>query len=110
MRDLGRYYRAYLKLMDHWDAVLPAKVLQVSYESLIGDTEVQVSRLLEHSDLAFEPACLQFYDNKRAVRTASSEQVRVPIYQSSIGQWRRVEVHLQPLREALGDCLMRFPA
>jgi tetratricopeptide (TPR) repeat protein len=108
LEDLGRYYRAYLALMDHWDAVLPGRVLQVSYEALVADTEGQVRRLLAHCGLAFEAACLRFHDNKRAVRTASSEQVRMPIYRSGIGQWRRVAAQLEPLRRVLGDSLERF--
>lgn len=108
MEDLGRYYRSYVDLMDHWDRVLPGKVLRVRYESVVRDTEAQVRRLLEHCGLPFEPACLRFYENKRAVRTASSEQVRQPIYHSGIGYWRHFAAQLGPLRRALGDCLQRF--
>ena len=81
-QDLGRYYRCYLALMDHWDAVLPGKVLHVQYEELVRDPEANIRRLLEHCGLPFEPACLNFHETRRAVRTASAEQVRQPIYTS----------------------------
>jgi tetratricopeptide (TPR) repeat protein len=80
LEDLGRYYRCYLSLMDHWDAVLPGKVLHVQYEDLVRDPEASIRRLLEHCRLAFEPACLSFHETRRPVRTASAEQVRQPIY------------------------------
>ena len=108
LEDLGRYYRSYLALMDHWDRVLPGKVLCLSYELLVRDTDTQVRRLLAHCGLPFESACLRFHENPRAVRTASSEQVRLPIYDSGIGHWRRFDTELAPLRRALGDCLARF--
>jgi tetratricopeptide (TPR) repeat protein len=108
LEDLGRYYRSYLKVMDHWNTVLPGRVLCVRYEDLVRDTEAQVRRLLAHCGLDFEAACLRFYETKRAVRTASSEQVRVPIYDSSIGYWRRFESQLAPLRQSLGASLDRF--
>jgi tetratricopeptide (TPR) repeat protein len=106
--DLGRYYRCYLTLMDHWDEVLPGKVLHIQYEDLVGAPEANIRRLLAHCGLAFEPACLAFHETKRAVRTASAEQVRQPLYTSGVGYWRRFERELAPLREALGDCLDRF--
>ena len=106
--DLGRYYRAYLSLMDHWDAVLPGKVLRFDYEGLIADPETQIRRLLAHCRLPFEPACLAFHETRRAVRTASAEQVRQPLYASGVGYWRHFEKQLEPLRQALGDCLRRF--
>lgn len=107
--DLGRYYRCYLSLMDHWDRVLPGKVLHVNYEELVADPELQIRRLLEHAGLQFEPACLNFHETRRSVRTASAEQVRQPIYKSSVGHWRHYTQELEPLRVALGDCLERFP-
>ncbi|MGB6306481.1 MAG: sulfotransferase, partial [Steroidobacteraceae bacterium] len=110
LEDLGRYYRCYLGLMDHWDTVLPGKVLQVRYEQLVRDPETQIRRLLSHCGLDFEPACLAFHETKRSVRTASAEQVRQPMYTSGIGHWRHFERELAPLRRALGDCLERFPA
>jgi tetratricopeptide (TPR) repeat protein len=107
LEDLGRYYRAYLALMDHWDAVLPGKVLHMQYEQLVRDPEVQIRRLLEHCNLAFEPACLNFHATRRAVRTASAEQVRQPLYTSGIGYWRHFAHELEPLRRALGAALER---
>ena len=106
--DLGRYYRCYLALMDHWDEVLPGKVLHLRYEHLVRDPERQIRRLLAHCGLAFEPACLAFHETKRAVRTASAEQVRQPLYASGVGYWKHFAPALDPLRRALGDCLERF--
>jgi tetratricopeptide (TPR) repeat protein len=108
LEDLGRYYRSYLSLMDHWDAVLPGRVLHVQYEELVRDPQVHIRRLLEHCGLEFEPACLKFHETRRAVRTASAEQVRQPLYTSGVGYWRHFEAELEPLRRALGDCLERF--
>ena len=108
LEDLGRYYRCYLDLMDHWDRVLPGKVLHVQYEELVADPEAQIHRLLEHCSLPFEPACLAFHETKRPVRTASAEQVRQPLYASSVGYWRHFARQLEPLRRALGDSLGRF--
>jgi tetratricopeptide (TPR) repeat protein len=108
LEDLGRYYRCYLELMDHWDRVLPGKVLHLSYESLVSDLEGNVRRLLEHCRLPFESACLSFHETRRSIRTASSEQVRQPIYSSGVGYWRRFEKELEPLRRTLGDSLARF--
>jgi tetratricopeptide (TPR) repeat protein len=106
--DLGRYYRCYLDLMDHWDRVLPGKVLHLRYEELVQDPETQIRRLLEHCGLAFEPACLKFHETNRPVRTASAEQVRQPLYVSGVGYWKHFETELAPLRCALGDVLERF--
>jgi tetratricopeptide (TPR) repeat protein len=106
--DLGRYYRCYLSLMDHWDAVLPGKVLHVQHEDLVRDPEANIRRLLDHCRLSFEPTCLKFHETRRSVRTASAEQVRQPLYTSGVGHWRRFEKELQPLRQALGDSFERF--
>ncbi len=108
LEDLGRYYRCYLALMDHWDAVLPGKVLQVRYEELVRSPEAAIRRLLAHCRLDFEPGCLAFHETQRPVRTASAEQVRQPIYTSAVGHWRHFERELEPLKRALGDCLERF--
>jgi hypothetical protein len=89
--------------MAHWDEVLPGKVLRMQHEELVGDLESQVRRMLEFLDLPFEPACLEFYKTERSVRTASSEQVRQPIYKEGLDQWRNFERWLGPLKEALGD-------
>jgi tetratricopeptide (TPR) repeat protein len=109
LQDLGRYYRGYLSLMDHWDRVLPGKVLRVQYEDVVRDPEREIRRLLEHCRLEFEPGCLNFHATARAVRTASAEQVRQPLYSSAVGYWRNFERELEPLARALGDCLERFP-
>ena len=108
LEDLGRYYRCYLSMMDHWNQALPGKVLCMQYEDLVADPETNIRRLLQHCGLEFEPACLSFHENPRAVRTASAEQVRQPIYASSIGYWRNFHAELEPLRAALGDALDRF--
>jgi tetratricopeptide (TPR) repeat protein len=107
LTDLGRYYRCYLALMDHWDEVLPGKVLHLQYEQLIRDPQDTVRRLLDHCGLPFEAATLAFHENRRPVRTASAEQVRQPLYASGVGYWRRFATELEPLRAALGDCLAR---
>jgi tetratricopeptide (TPR) repeat protein len=108
LEHLGRYYRGYLALMDHWDRVLPGKVLHVEYEQLVIDPEATIRRLLAHCRLPFEAACLRFHETQRPVRTASAEQVRQPLYGSAVGYWRHFERELEPLRRALGDCLARF--
>jgi predicted Zn-dependent protease len=108
LEGLGRYYRCYLELMDHWDAVLPGKVLHICYEDLILDPEQNIGRLLAHCGLDFDRRCLQFHETQRPVRTASSEQVRQPLYASGVGYWKRFEQELAPLRRSLGDCLDRF--
>jgi len=110
LADAGRYYRDYVGLMAHFDAVLPGRVHRVIYEDLVEDTEAEVRRLLTYLGLAFEPACLKFYENRRAVRTASSEQVRRPIFREGLDQWRNYEPWLGPLAEALGPVLTRWRA
>ena len=105
---LGRYYRSYLALMDHWDATLPGKVLHLQYEELVRNPETSIRRLLEHCRLPFEAACLSFHKTQRTVRTASAEQVRQPLYTSGVGYWRHFERELEPLRRALGNSLERF--
>jgi predicted Zn-dependent protease len=110
LEDLGRYYRDYVALMAHFDAVLPGRVHRVFYESMIADTEAEVRRLLEYCGLPFEEGCLRFYENERAVRTASSEQVRQPIFQDALEHWRHYEPWLDPLKAALGQMLTAYPA
>lgn len=102
LEDIGRYYREYVALMAHWDDVLPGRVLRVDYESVVGDLETQVRRMLDFLGLPFESACLDFHQTKRLVRTASAEQVRQPINTQGVDQWRHYEPWLGPLREALG--------
>jgi len=109
MENIGRYYRDYVDLMDHWDSVLPGKVLRIQYEEVVADTETHVRRMLDHCGLDFEDNCLQFHQTKRAVRTASSEQVRQPIYKAAVDHWRNFESHLDELKSALGPMLDRYP-
>ena len=101
-QDIGRYYAGYVDLMDHWKRLYPASSLQVNYEDVVDDLELQVRRILEFLDLPFEDACVEFHQTKRSVRTASSEQVRQPIYRSGIEQWRHFEPWLDELKSALG--------
>jgi hypothetical protein len=103
--DLGRYYRDYVDLMEHFDDVLPGRIHRVVYEDMVDDTENEVRRLLDHCGLPFEEQCLRFFDNPRAVRTASSEQVRRPIYREGVEHWRHFEPWLEPLKAALGPVL-----
>lgn len=107
--DIGRYYRDYVELMDHWDAVLPGRVLRVMHEDVVDDLEGQVRRMLDFCGLPFEEACLRYWETERNVRTPSSEQVRKPIFRESVEQWRHFEPWLGPLKEALGPALERYP-
>ncbi len=110
LEDIGRYYRDYVELMAHFDAVLPGRVHRVHYEAMVADTEHEVRRLLDYCGLPFEAACLRFHENERAVRTPSAEQVRQPIYTDALEQWRHYEPWLGPLRDALGPVLAEYPA
>ncbi len=105
MFELGEFYLEYDKLMSHWDELLPGKVLRVQYENVVSDLENQVKRILSHCNLPFERACVDFHQTKRAVRTASSEQVRQPIYQGSINTWKKFDSHIEPLKEILRPLL-----
>jgi tetratricopeptide (TPR) repeat protein len=106
--ELGRYYRDYVGLMNHWDEVLPGRVLRVQYEDVVADTETQVRRILDYCGLPFEPECLRFYETDRAVRTPSSEQVRQPIYSGATELWRNYVSWLGPVEEALGPIMDRY--
>ena len=99
---IGNYYVDYLKIMRHWDQVLPNKVHRVVYENMVSDTENEIRKLLEYCQLEYEEACLNFYNTKRTVRTPSSEQVRQPIYKKGIGQWEHFDEWLGPLKHSLG--------
>jgi len=101
--EIADYYREYRSMMRHWHVVLPGRVLEVRYEDVVGDLAGQTRRLLEYCGLPFEESCLRFYETERPVRTASSEQVRQPIYESSVNHWRNFREELVPLIEALGD-------
>ena len=102
IEDIARYYRMYVELMAHWDAALPGRILRVQHEELVDDLEASVRRILEHCELAFEPICIEFHKTERTVHSASSEQVRRPIYREGLEQWRHYEPWLGKLREALG--------
>ena len=109
MTELGEYYLQYQRLMDHWNEVLPGFVLDVNYEDVVADLDGQVKRILEFCGLPFEDACLRFHETERAVRTASSEQVRQPIYSSSVNLWRNYEPHLDTLVHILEPLLTKMP-
>jgi hypothetical protein len=109
LEDLGRYYCDYVELMAHVDAALPGRVHRVYYETMIEDTEAEVRRLLDYCNLPFEDACLKFYENERAVRTASSEQVRQPIFREGLDHWQHYRPWLGPLEAALGPVLDAYP-
>ena len=109
LEHVGRYYADYVRLMAHIDHVIPGRVHRVVYERMVDDTEAEVRRLLEYCGLEFEPQVLEFYRTERAVRTASSEQVRRPIYRDATEEWRAYEYHLAPLKDALGPVLDAYP-
>ncbi|MEY4850805.1 MAG: hypothetical protein RLZZ331_1809, partial [Pseudomonadota bacterium] len=108
--DVGRYYRDYVRLMAHFDAAAPGGATRVIYEEMVADTETQVRRLLSAVGLEFEPACLEFWRNDRAVRTASSEQVRQPIFTDGVDHWKAYAGWLGPLSETLGNVATLYPA
>jgi hypothetical protein len=107
---MGLYYGDYVRLMRHFDQVLPGRVYRVVHERLIDEPEAEIRRLLDHLALPFEPACLNFHQTQRAVRTASSEQVRRPLNRDGIGQWRAFEPWLDPLKAALGPLVQTWHA
>jgi hypothetical protein len=109
LADLGRYYADYVELMAHFDRVQPGRIHRIVYERLVENPEVEVRRLLDYLDLPFESECLRFYENERAVRTASSEQVRMPIFKEAVGSWRKYESNLGALIDALGPALHSSP-
>lgn len=106
LADVGHYYRDYVALMEHWQALYPGEILQVQYEQVVDDIDTQVRRILDYCGLPFEPACIEFHTNKRAVRTASSEQVRQPLNRAGLGQWQPYQPWLNPLYAALGPALL----
>lgn len=105
LEDIAGYYRIYLDLMRHWEAVLPGRVLRVRYEDVVDDLEGATRRMLDHMGLPFEPSCLRFHETRRGIRTPSSEQVRQPIGRDGLEQWKRYAPWLASLRTALGDVL-----
>ncbi len=109
LEKVGQYYRDYVKVMDHWDEVLPGLVHSVQYEDMVADTETEIRKLLDYCGLPFEENCLRFYETERAIRTPSSEQVRQPVYTDALELWRHYEPWLDPLKQALGPLLDRYP-
>jgi hypothetical protein len=103
LTDLGLYYREYKRLMDHWKAVLPLQIYELNYQQLTADFENEARKLIDFIGLPWDDACLNFHEAGRTVRTFSRQQVRSPIYTSSVERWRRYENELQPLLAALGD-------
>jgi tetratricopeptide (TPR) repeat protein len=108
IEDIARYYRTYLDLMRHWDAVLPGRVLRVQHEDVVDDLPGSVRRILHYCGLPFEPACLEFHRTKRSVRTPSSQQVRQPIFRDGLDQWKQFEPWLGELKARLGGALVRY--
>ncbi len=106
--DIARYYRTYLELMSHWNRVLPGRVLRIHHEDVVDDLEGNVRRILDFCGLDFEPGCVEFHRTRRSVRTASSEQVRKPLYREGLDQWKNFAPWLGPLEAALGDALGRY--
>jgi len=107
LAEAGSYYKGYIKLMDHWDEVLPNKILRVDNEDVIEDLEGQVRRMLDFLDLPYEEGCISFHKTNRSVRTASSEQVRQPINKKGMGRWKPYAKNLKPLLESIGEDLLR---
>jgi hypothetical protein len=108
IEDIARYYRTYLALMNHWNTVLSGRILKIDHEDIVEDLDANVRRLLDFCGLEFESACLDFHKTERSVRTASSEQVRQPIFREGLDQWKNFEPWLGPLKAALGDALERY--
>ena len=107
LKEAGSYYNSYVKLMNHWDKVLPGKVLRVNNEDVIDDLEGQVRRILQFIDIPFEDSCVSFHKTERSVRTASSEQVRQPINKKGMGRWKPYAKHLKPLLESIDNNLLK---
>jgi len=106
--DIARYYRTYLTLMRHWDRVLPGRVLRIQHEDVVNDLEGNVRRMLDFCGLEFESRCIEFHKTERSVRTASSEQVRQPLFREGLDQWRHFEPWLEPLKSALGEAMDHY--
>ena len=107
LAEAGSYYKSYVRLMDHWNRVLPDKILRVNNEDIIEDLEGQVRRMLEFLELPFEEGCISFYETDRSVRTASSEQVRRPINKEGMERWKPYSKHLKTLVDHLGKDLLK---
>jgi tetratricopeptide (TPR) repeat protein len=109
LKTIAQYYADYVRLMAHFDAVLPGRIHRVIHEQLVEDTEGEVRRMLDYLELPFDPACLRFYETDRPVRTPSAEQVRKPISREGVDQWQAFEAWLGPLKESLGPVLDAYP-
>ena len=107
LAEAGSYYNSYVKLMDHWEQVLPGKILRVNNEDVIEDLDGQVRRMLDYLELPFEEQCIAFHETDRSVRTASSEQVRQPINKKGMGRWKPYAKHLKPLLDHLDKKLLK---
>lgn len=107
LEAMGRYYRDYVRVMDHWDRVLPSFVLRVQHEDVVGNLEAEVRRILDFCGLPYEEACLRFHETERTIRTPSAEQVRQPIYRSGLEHWQHYASWLDPLKQALGEDVRR---
>jgi len=101
LSDIARYYAGYRRLMEHWDAYMPGVIHHVAYETLVADQAGETRRLLDFCELEWQPGCLEFHRNAAATTTASASQIRRPIYDSSVAQWRHYATELEPLRERL---------
>jgi hypothetical protein len=110
LEEMGRYYRHYVELMAHFDAVLPGRVHRIFYEDLVASPEREIRKLLDYCGLPFDESCLRFYVTDRGVLTPSAAQVRQPIYSTAVEQWRNYERWLGPMQAALGDVLTGYPA
>src|SRR6202035_3492029 len=108
IEDIARYYRTYLELMRHWQAVLPGRILRVMHEDIVDDLEGNVRRILDFCGLEYEPACVEFYKTARSIRTASSEQVPQPIFREGLEQWKNYKPYLGALEDELGDALVHY--
>ena len=106
--DIARYYRTYLELMRHWNRALPGRILRIYHDDVVDDLAGNVRSILDFCELQFEPQCIEFHKTVRSVRTASSEQVRQPIFRDGLDQWQHFEPWLEPLKSALGDALTRY--
>ena len=109
LMELGEYYLQYQRLMAHWHKIMPGHILDVDYEAVVADLPGQVRRIIDYCGLPFEQACVDFHLTERAVKTASSEQVRQPIYSSSVDLWRKYQPHLGELEEVLAPALPESP-
>jgi cytochrome c-type biogenesis protein CcmH/NrfG len=110
LTNMGRFYRDYVELLNHFDEIMPGRIYRVVHEQLVGDPETEIRRLLEHLSLDFDERCLRFHESKRTVKTASSEQVRQPMNRQGFDQWKPFAEWLQPLREALGPVVDAYPS